>query len=72
MTPPTIHSGLITRAQLRQELSIKDIRKIQKMIVDGDLPAYSFGGPKGAVCGWHRDVLRRFYMERYELQQGLL
>ncbi len=65
------HSGLILRSQLMADLNIKDLRKIAKMIAMGDLPKLSFGGPRDEVVGWHKDVLSRFYLERYQRQQAL-
>ncbi len=74
MKDTELHCDMIRDNQLMAQLEIGDLRTLNKMIEVGDLPKPSFGGrsaegPK--VRGWHKDVLRRFYMERYEIQQGL-
>lgn len=70
MTDNPIHSGLITRDQVMEDLNVTDVRKIHKMVEMGDLPNPSFGGKGDEVVGWHAKVLEKFFLERLERQQA--
>lgn len=64
-----LHCGLVRDVDLMVQLGIKDTKTVLRMIADGDLPAFSFGSMKTRIRGWHVDVLRRHFMERYEQLQ---
>lgn len=70
--PGPLHCGLIRDVDLMEQLEIKDGKTVRRMIADGDLPPFSFGSNKRGARGWHVDVLKKHYIERYEqLQQHI-
>lgn len=64
-----VHCGLIRDVDLMRQLRIKDTKTLLRMVHDGDLPPFSFGGLDTRIRGWHVDVLRKHFIERYERLQ---
>lgn len=64
-----VHCGLIRDVDLMEQVGVKDNKTMLRMIADGDLPPFSFGSVKNRTRGWHVEVLRRHYIERYEQLQ---
>ena len=61
---------IITMQEMMEQMDISD-KTLHRMIEVGDLPEFTYGSKWSRKKGWHKAVLERHAMKKYEQSESL-